>query len=96
MNKEELKQYCKDASLEISNMQHTIDELKNINDKLSSALTSAENKLDLYKSVIDEVREYIKNNNLYHYEYDEDEIFERIVSNKKELLEILKEDNKEE
>ena len=96
MNKEELRQYCKDASLEISNMQHTIDELKNINDKLSSALTSAENKLDLYKSVIDEVREYIKNNNLYHYEYDEDEIFERIVSNKKELLEILKEKNKEE
>ena len=96
MKEEELKQYCKDASLEISNMQHTIDELKNINDKLSSALTSAENKLDLYKSVIDEVREYIKNNNLYHYEYDEDEIFERIVSNKKELLEILKEKNKEE
>ena len=63
---------------------------------LKSKVADLEKQLDLYKSVIDEVREYIKNNNLYHYEYDEDEIFERIVSNKKELLEILKEKNKEE
>ena len=30
-------------------------ELENINDKLSSALNSVEQRLDLYKSVIDEV-----------------------------------------
>ena len=28
MKEEELRQYCKDASLEISNMQHTIDNLQ--------------------------------------------------------------------
>lgn len=36
-------------------------ELENINDKLSSALNSAEQLLNLYKSVIEEIREYEEN-----------------------------------
>lgn len=38
MNKEELRQYCKDASLEISNMQHTIDNLQQENQQLKKQL----------------------------------------------------------
>lgn len=39
---------------------------------------------------IDKAIEYIENNKLYHYEYDDEELFEIVVSNKKELLDILK------
>lgn len=41
-------------------LKDKIDELRNINDKLSSALTSAENKLDLYKVVLKEIKEKIE------------------------------------
>lgn len=34
MTKEELREYCKNASLEISNMQHTIDKYKIVLDKI--------------------------------------------------------------
>ena len=66
-------------------LKDKIDELRNINDKLSSALNSAESKLDLYKSVIDEVREYIK---LISSDYDTlyNQDIELVI---KHLLEIL-------
>lgn len=53
-------------------------------------------KLDLYKSVIDEVREYIKENDLFHFGYDEEEMFEVIVNHKEDILEILDKANKKE
>ena len=59
--------------------------LENINDKLSSALNSAESKLDLYKSVIDEVREYVKYNATSNYFDEEKNMFRREI----DLLEIL-------
>ena len=45
------------------------------------------------KTKNDKAIEYIENNKLYDYEYDEEELFEVIKSNKKDLLEILKGDN---
>lgn len=42
------------------------------------------------KTKNDKAIEYIENKELYHYEYDDEELFEIIKSNKKELLEILK------
>lgn len=48
------------------------------------------NTIKKQKEVIDEAIEYIENNKLYHYEYDDEELFEIVVSNKKELLDILK------
>lgn len=59
--------------------------LENINDKLSSALNSAESKLDLYKSVIDEVREYINSILLIQKEL----LIPKTKLKAEELLEIL-------
>lgn len=38
MSEEELREYCKEASLEISNMQHTIDKQKEVLDKIKKEL----------------------------------------------------------
>lgn len=58
MKEEELRQYCKDASLEISNMQHTIDNLQS--------------QLKAKEEVIKEAREYVSKEFLcYDNESDE-------------------------
>ena len=48
-------------------------------------------QLDLYKSVLDEIREYITNNKLFNFVPDEEEIFEYVSDGKvkSELLQIL-------
>ena len=45
MKEKELRQYCKDASLEISNMQHTIDNLQQENQQLKDRINKAIKKL---------------------------------------------------
>lgn len=42
-----------------------IKELENINDKLSNALNSAENKVVKYKSILDKIKEKLKEDNKY-------------------------------
>ena len=44
MSEEELREYCKNASLEISNMQHTIDKYKKEIDKLTAESTEWEER----------------------------------------------------
>lgn len=56
MKEEELRQYCKDASLEISNMQHTIDNLQS--------------QLKAKEEVIKEARETIKTKLQKSFAYD--------------------------
>lgn len=64
MSKEELEQYCKDASLMISEMQHTIDKLERqikIKDKWCQLLIDIGfdydgfNQVDSLKGLIDEL-----------------------------------------
>lgn len=38
MSEEELREYCKEASLEICNMQHTIDKQKEVLDKIKEIM----------------------------------------------------------
>lgn len=61
-------------------MYFKIEELENINEKLSLALESAENKLQQKENIIKEVREYIEENT-------DNTNFLEVPS--KELLEIL-------
>ena len=65
-----------------------IKELENINNKLSSALISAEEKNKKYKEVIDKIKEYIEKHD-YDYIYMDCKFIETEVY--KELLDILKE-----
>lgn len=48
MSEEELREYCKEASLEISNMQHTIDKQKEVLDKIKDIYENS-NKMEYKK-----------------------------------------------
>lgn len=61
-------------------------------DKIHTQITEIEqlqSQLQEKEKIIEDAIKYIKNNNLYHYEYDKEELFEIVVSNKKELLSLL-------
>lgn len=81
MNKEELRQYCKDASLEISNMQHTIDKLQQENKQLKDRINKAIERLE---ALIIFWNKYNPIDNTMQVEQ-----FKGVIS-------LLKEDNKEE
>ena len=60
MKEEELRQYCKDASLEISNMQHTIDNLQSRLKAKEDLLKEAREYVNHSKKNIDESGMYVE------------------------------------
>lgn len=86
MNKEEIDLLEIVFTLAIGECAY--NDINNIQ-KLEYKIKTINNLCKKQKEVINKAIEYIKNNKLYHYEYDDEELFEIVVSNKKELLDIL-------
>lgn len=86
MNKEEIDLLEIVFTLAIGECAY--NDINNIQ-KLEHKIKTINNLCKKQKEVIDKAIEYIENNKLYHYEYDDEELFEIVVSNKKELLDIL-------
>ena len=81
MNTYNIDKMYENYSSEIERMQKCIDELQQENQQLKIQVSSREEVANKYKEVIDEAREYIKNN--YHLNW-------YVESNyKDELLQIL-------
>ena len=76
-----------------SELYNLINKLQQELQKYKSLYENEKDHTDTLKRIIKKVEEYIKENNLFCYKYDEEELFEIITDKeaKKYLLDLLKE-----